>query len=44
MWPFAERARRDPRWRLHVLNAIPDAHVQMPETVAELFDEAARSI
>ena len=44
MRPFAERAQRDPRWRLHVLNAIPDAYVQMPETVADLFDEAARSV
>ncbi len=43
MRPFAERARRDPRWRFRVLNAIPDAYIQMPETVADLFDEAARS-
>jgi pimeloyl-ACP methyl ester carboxylesterase len=43
MRPFAERARHDPRWQLRVLHAIPDAHVQMPETVAELFDEAARA-
>ena len=43
MRPFAERARRDPRWRFRVLNAIPDAYIQMPETVADLFDEAARA-
>jgi pimeloyl-ACP methyl ester carboxylesterase len=43
MRPFAERAQRDPRWRFHVLNAIPDAYIQMPERVADLFDEAARS-
>lgn len=43
MRPFAERARRDPRWRFHVLNAIPDAYIQMPETVADLFDAATRS-
>jgi pimeloyl-ACP methyl ester carboxylesterase len=42
MRPFAERARRDPHWQFHQLNAIPDAHVQMPETVVHLFDEAAR--
>jgi pimeloyl-ACP methyl ester carboxylesterase len=44
MQPFAERAQRDPNWRCQVLNAIPDAYIQMPETVAELFDAAARSI
>ena len=43
MRPFAERARRDPRWHFHVLNAIPDAYVQVPETIADLFDEAPRS-
>ncbi len=43
MRPFAERARCDPRWHLHVLNAIPDAYIQVPETIADLFDEAARS-
>ena len=43
MRPFAERAQRDPRWRFHVLNAIPDAYIQMPETIADLFDQAARS-
>jgi pimeloyl-ACP methyl ester carboxylesterase len=42
MRPFAERARRDPRWRFHQLNAIPDAYIQMPDTVADLFAEAAR--
>ncbi len=31
-----------PRWRFHQLNAIPDAYIQMPDTVADLFDEAAR--
>lgn len=44
MRPFAERARSDPRWRLHVLEAIPDAHIVMPEKVAEPFDAAARSL
>ena len=43
MRPFAERAQRDPNWRFRVLNTIPDAYVQMPETVADLFDEAART-
>jgi pimeloyl-ACP methyl ester carboxylesterase len=43
MRPFAERARSDPRWRSLVLNAIPDAFILMPEAVADLFDEAARS-
>jgi pimeloyl-ACP methyl ester carboxylesterase len=43
MRPFAERARRDPNWRFHVLNAIPDAYIQMPETITDLFDAAARS-
>jgi pimeloyl-ACP methyl ester carboxylesterase len=42
MRPFAERARRDLRWRFHQLNAIPDAYILMPETVAHLFDEAAQ--
>ena len=44
MQPFAERAKRDPRWHFHILNSIPDAYIQMPESVADLFDEAARSI
>jgi pimeloyl-ACP methyl ester carboxylesterase len=43
MRPFAERARQGPHWHFHVLNAIPDAYIQMPETVAHLLDEAARS-
>jgi pimeloyl-ACP methyl ester carboxylesterase len=43
MRPFAERARRDPRWRFHQLTAIPDAYILAPQAVADLFDEAARS-
>ena len=43
MRPFAERARRDPGWRFHQLVAIPDAYIQAPQAVADLFDEAARS-
>ncbi len=42
--PFAGRARRDPRWRLPALNVIPDAYILIPQTVADLFDEAARAI
>jgi pimeloyl-ACP methyl ester carboxylesterase len=42
MRPFAERARHDRRWRFHVLNAIPDAYITMPQAVADLFDEATR--
>jgi hypothetical protein len=42
MRPFAERARRDPRWRFRQLAAIPDAYIHMPQAVADLFDEAAR--
>lgn len=42
MRPFAERARRDPSWRFHQLTAIPDAFIHAPQTVADLFDEAAR--
>ena len=43
MRPFAERARRDPRWRFHQLTSPPDAFIHVPQTVADLFDEAARS-
>ena len=44
MQPFAEHARRDPRWCLHVLNANPDAFiVQVPETIADLFEAVAIS-
>ncbi|HSH79243.1 MAG TPA: alpha/beta fold hydrolase [Herpetosiphonaceae bacterium] len=43
MRPFAECARHDPSWRFHQLTAIPDAYIHAPETVADLFDEAARS-
>jgi pimeloyl-ACP methyl ester carboxylesterase len=43
MRPFAERARNDPHWRFHQLTSIPDAHVQIPEQVAQLFNEAAGS-
>ncbi len=42
MQPFAERAQRDPHWHFRQLTSIADAHVQMPETVATLLDEAAR--
>jgi hypothetical protein len=41
MRPFVERARSGPHWWFHVLNAIPDAYIQMPDAVADLFDEAA---
>jgi pimeloyl-ACP methyl ester carboxylesterase len=41
-WPFAERAQRDPAWRFHHLTAIHDAFIDAPQTVAALFDEAAR--
>jgi pimeloyl-ACP methyl ester carboxylesterase len=40
--PFAERAQRDPAWRIHHLTAIHDAFIDAPETVADLFDDAAR--
>jgi pimeloyl-ACP methyl ester carboxylesterase len=43
MRPFAERARRDPGWRFHQLTSPPDAFIYMPQAVADLFDEAARS-
>jgi pimeloyl-ACP methyl ester carboxylesterase len=43
MRPFAERARGDPGWRFRQLAAIPDAYVLMPQAVADLFEEAARS-
>jgi hypothetical protein len=43
MQPFAERARRDPLWRFHQLHSPPDAFISMPQAVADLFDEAARS-
>lgn len=43
MRPFAERSQRYPHWRYRVLKAIPDAYIQMPEKVADLFDEAAES-
>jgi pimeloyl-ACP methyl ester carboxylesterase len=38
MRPFAERARHDPSWRFHQLNAIADAFIHMPQAVADLFD------
>jgi pimeloyl-ACP methyl ester carboxylesterase len=41
--PFAEHARRDSGWRFHHLTAIHDAFIEAPETIADLFDEAARS-
>jgi hypothetical protein len=40
--PFAEHARTDPFWRFHHLGAIHDAFIDAPQTVANLFDEAAR--
>jgi pimeloyl-ACP methyl ester carboxylesterase len=43
MRPFAERARHDPRWRFHQLDAIPDAYIHIPHTVADLFDAAAHA-
>jgi pimeloyl-ACP methyl ester carboxylesterase len=43
MRPFADRARNDPRWHFHVLDAIPDAYIHMPQTVAELIDAAAHA-
>ncbi len=43
MRPFAERAQRDPNWRFHQLTSPPDAFIHMPQAVADLFDEAARS-
>jgi pimeloyl-ACP methyl ester carboxylesterase len=42
MRPFAERARRDPRWRFRQLVSIPDAYIQDAQAVADLFAEAAR--
>lgn len=42
MRPFAERARRDPRWRFRQLATPPDAFLHAPQAVADLFDEAAR--
>ncbi len=43
MRPFAEHARGDPAWRFHQMAAIPDAYIEVPQTVAELFDEAAQT-
>jgi hypothetical protein len=43
MQPFAEQARRDPTWRFYQLNSPPDAFIHMPQAVADLFDEVARS-
>ncbi|MBW3632439.1 MAG: alpha/beta hydrolase, partial [Chloroflexi bacterium] len=43
MRPFAERARRDPGWRFHQLQTIPDAYIHVPQTVADLFDDAAQA-
>jgi pimeloyl-ACP methyl ester carboxylesterase len=42
MRPFAERAQGDPNWGFHLLNAVPDAYIQMPDAVADLIDAAAR--
>jgi hypothetical protein len=41
MRPFANRARNDPRWRFRQLVSIPDAFIQDPGAVADLFHEAA---
>ncbi len=43
MRPFAERARREPGWQFHQLTSPPDAFIYQPQSVADLFDEAARS-
>jgi pimeloyl-ACP methyl ester carboxylesterase len=43
MQPFAEQARRDPRWRFRQLTSPPDAFIHGPQAVADLFDAAARS-
>jgi hypothetical protein len=41
MQPFAERARHDPTWHFHVLNAHPDSVFRDPDDVADLLDRAA---
>jgi hypothetical protein len=43
MQPFAERAQRDPRWRFYELTSPPDAFIHVPQAVADLFDEVART-
>lgn len=44
MRPFAERAKNEPAWRFHQVRSIPSAHIRAPETIAELFDEAAKRV
>jgi pimeloyl-ACP methyl ester carboxylesterase len=43
MQPFAARAQRDPHWRFHQLTSPPDAFIHVPEAVADLFAEVART-
>jgi hypothetical protein len=38
---FAERARSDPAWRFHQLDASHNPHITMPETLAALLDDIA---
>jgi pimeloyl-ACP methyl ester carboxylesterase len=40
--PFADRARGDPAWRCHELDASHNPHLTMPETLADLLDALAR--
>jgi pimeloyl-ACP methyl ester carboxylesterase len=38
---FAERARTEPGWRYHELDASHNPHITMPETLAALLDDIA---
>ncbi len=41
---FADRAKGEPGWQYHELDASHNPHITMPDTLAELFDEIAGKV
>ena len=41
--PFATRAKSEPGWRYHELDASHNPHITMPATLAKLLDQITRT-